>query len=106
MGILVVGAVLPSVGEVSNAGVKYSGGDVGRDRSIMEDARFQLLVCICAGQGTEGVILVPSHVPVEPLEFCQVFGEVRHLLMGIVEALDFSLQGGVPFAIDGEVDHR
>jgi len=50
VGVLVFRAVLPPIGEISDACVEYSGGDVGRDRSIMKDARFESSICIGTGQ--------------------------------------------------------
>ena len=75
------------------------------DRGIVEDMRLKSPVRVGMSQGAEGVVLVPSSVPVEPFKFCQFFGEVSHFLVGIMEALDFSLQGGVPFSVEGEIDH-
>ena len=51
VGIFIVRAILPSIGEVSDAGIEYGGRDVGRDRGIVEDAQFKSSVCICASQG-------------------------------------------------------
>jgi len=88
--VFVIGAVFPPVGEVSNSCVEYSGRNVRGERGIVEDARFKSLVHVGMSQGAEGVILVPPSVPIEPLELCQVFGEVGHFLVGVAEALDFS----------------
>ncbi len=101
--VLVIWAVLPTIGEVGNSHIEYGRGDVRREGGIMEDVWFESSVCIGASQGVERVILVPSCVPVELFELCQVFSEVRHLLMGIAELLDFPSEGDVPFTIEGSV---
>ncbi len=104
--VLVVWTVLPPIGEVGDACVEHSGGDVGGDGGVMEDTWLQSSICIHVCQCAEGVVLIPSCVPIDFFELCQLFGEVRHFLVGVAEALDLSLQGGVSFTIKGKVDHR
>jgi len=88
--VFVVGTMLPSIGEVSDPCIEYRKRDVGGEGGVMEDTWFESSVCICTGQCAEGIILVPPSIPIELLEFCQVFGEVGHFLVGVAEALDFS----------------
>ncbi len=89
--VLVIWAVLPSVGEVGDPCVEYGRGNIGGERGIMENAWLKSSVCISMGQRVERVILIPPCIPVELFEFCQVFGEVGHFLMGAMEALNLPL---------------
>ena len=89
IGVLVIWSVLPSVGEIGDSCIEYGAGDVRGYGGVVKDMWFESSVCIGTSQHAERVILIPLCVPVEPFEFCQVFGEVGHFLMGVMEALDF-----------------
>ncbi len=89
-GILIIQPIFPPIGEVGDSCVKHGARNVRGYRGIMKDAWFKLSICIGMSQHVKGVVLVPSCVPVKLFEFCQVFGKIHHLLMGVVEALDFS----------------
>src|SRR5258707_413339 len=105
VGVFIFWAIFAPIGEVCDACIEYHAGDVRGYGSIVENPWFELLIGIGTSQHSEGVVFFPSHIPVEPLEFGQVFCKVGHLLMCPAELLDFSLQRGVPFAVKGEVDH-
>ncbi len=91
MRMFIIGAVLPSIGEVRNSCVKYCRRNVRREGGIVENVWLKSSVHIGMGQCAERVILIPSSIPIEPFEFCQVFSEVGHFLMGIAEMLNFPL---------------
>ena len=105
IGVLIVWAVFPPIGEVGNACVEYSRGNIGGYGGIVENPGLESSIGIGMSQCLEGVVLVPSHVPIEPFEFGQIFCKVGHPLMCISESLDFSSQRGISLAIEGEVDH-
>ncbi|SRR5713226_2925269 len=91
VGVLVVGSVLPPIGEVGDACIKYGARDVRRNGGVVEDAWFKSLVSIGVGQRMKGIVLFPTCVPVEPFELCQILGKISHSLVHVAEALDFPL---------------
>ena len=88
VGVFVFQAVFPPIGEVCDTCIKYGVGNVRGYGGIVEDAWLESLISIGTSQHSEGVVFFPSHIPVEPFKFCQVFCKVGHLLMCIVESLD------------------
>ncbi len=104
--IVVFWAMFPSVGKVINACIEHGMRDVRGEGGIMEDMWFKMMECIGVGQCSEGVVLLPSCVPVEFFEPCQVFSEVCHPFVGSVEMLYLSSEGRISLTIEHEVNHR
>ena len=103
--VLVIWAVLPTIGEVGNSHIEYGRGDVRREGGIMEDVWLKAAEHIGMSQHAERVVLLPLCVPIEFLEPHQVFSEVCHPFMGVAESLYLPSKGCVSFAVKGEVDH-
>ncbi len=100
-----VWAVFPPIGEVVDACIEYGAGNVRGYGGIVKDARFKLSVGIGASQHSKGVVLFPSCIPIEFFEPHQILSKVCHSVVSVAKALDFSLKRGVPFAIEGKVNH-
>src|SRR5258708_3497331 len=105
IGMLVIWAILPTIGEVGDSCIEYGRGDLGGERGVVKDAWFESSEHVCASQRMEGIVLIPPCVPIEPFEFCQVLGKIGHFLVGATEMLHLPSQRSVSFTDKGEVDH-
>jgi hypothetical protein len=103
--VVLLGAVLPPIHKVIEAGIEYGPQDIQGRWSIVEDAWLEVAKHISASKGSQGVLLFPACVVVEFLEIGQVFGQVPDLIVGVAEALYFGAKGLVPFLLDSKIDH-